>query len=93
MAETKLTKSKFRNFGVVINAPKESPQIMKDLRAYERAMAQLNDTLFVATIIHDKDTYTKEDEEANPNHKAGAHKLEHLHGFSFLRKIRHRGKH
>ena len=68
MAEkTKTIKTKFNNFGAVIDAPKESPQIMEDLRAYEReALAQVSETLFMASIIHDRDIYTKQDQEINP---------------------------
>ena len=34
---------------------------------------------YVAYICHDKDTYTKEDEEKNPEHKAGTMKEPHWH--------------
>lgn len=32
-----------------------------------------------AYVLHDKDTYTKDDEEGNPDHKAGALKPPHWH--------------
>jgi len=47
--------SKYHYFGVVINAPKESPQIVEDLRAFEQLLQECKEYQFLATIIHDRD--------------------------------------
>ena len=61
---------KFYLFGVVINAPQESPQTLDDLRAYEQRLQECKGFYFVATIIHDKDTLDN-----------GEPKRPHLHAF------------
>lgn len=44
------------------------------------------DALHVPIIcaLHDKDTWTDEDEKKNPEHKAGTLKKEHIHGMSLF---------
>ena len=38
----------------------------------------------MAWVLHDKDVYTKKDEEANPEHKEGTKKKPHVHFFVYF---------
>lgn len=63
--------NKYHFFGVVIDAPKESPSIVGDLRGYENKLHDLNGVfVFLATILHDNDFYDN-----------GEPKTAHLHAF------------
>lgn len=47
--------NKYQYFGVIINAQKESPQIVDDLRTFEHLLQECKEYQFLATIIHDND--------------------------------------
>lgn len=82
MAESKqVDKSKYRYFGAVINGQKESLLVLDDLAGLRSTLHETQGLYyFIATIIHDKDTFTIDDEKAGRG-KAGAPKREHLHAF------------
>lgn len=84
MEEKKTSKAKYIYFGAVIDAPKESPSIQAVLKGYEATLHNNLEFIFLATIIHDKDLYTKEDQQLYPERKAGTHKRDHLHAFFSL---------
>lgn len=78
------SKAKYIYFGAVIDAPKKSPSIQAVLRGYEALLQNNLEFVFLATIIHDKDLYTKEDERLHAERKEGTHKRDHLHAFFSL---------
>lgn len=74
---------------VIINDKKEATeqQSIATFQSYQNLLINYNIFSYAATIIHDKDTYTKEDQEKDPSHKEGTHKRVHLHAFIDTDKI------
>ena len=50
-----------------------------DNEAHISALDKISKSYDYAGIIHDKDTWTEEDEKKNPEHKQGELKKEHIH--------------
>lgn len=50
-----------------------------DNEAHAEALEKLKQSYDIAGILHDKDTWTEEDEQKNPEHKAGDLKKAHWH--------------
>lgn len=77
----KTSKKKYHVFGAVVDAPKENPLNLDYLGSYEKAIHGIGDFSFLATIIHDRDVYSKEDEAEDASRKEGTRKPKHLHVF------------
>lgn len=53
--------------------------LYKEDPTHQQALEKIQQSYNYAMITHDRDTWTAEDEQANPEHKAGTYKKEHIH--------------
>lgn len=72
-------KSTIRQCEIVSNLYDKEEKILFDMGELDSILAQKTCILQYSYIVHDKDTYTKEDEKRNPEHKAGTLKPPHIH--------------
>ena len=70
--------STIRKCEIVTNLEIDGTKLI-DLENLENLLQSKKCIRDFAYIIHDKDTYSKEEEEKNPSHKAGTLKAPHIH--------------
>ena len=64
----------------IVSNLKKGEEILFDMENLKKVLSEKNNVIRdFSYIIHDKDTYTEDDEEKNPEHKAGELKPEHIH--------------
>lgn len=74
-----ISKSTIRQCEIVSNLKDADGNVLFDMSKLDSIFEQKRCILLYSYIIHDKDTYTKEDEKRNPEHKEGMLKPAHIH--------------